>query len=51
MLKKVTISDMNYNKEPRRPVYTQQQATSSLKAYDLAFKRAAQYNNNNKNAV
>ena len=35
---------MNYNREPCRPVYTQQQATSSLKAYNLAFKRTAQYN-------
>ena len=40
---------MNYNREPCRPVYTQQQAISSLKAYDLAFKRTAQYNNNNNN--
>ena len=39
---------MNYNREPCRPVYTQQQTTSSLKAYNLAFKRTAQYNNNNK---
>ena len=39
---------MNYNREPCRPIYTQQQATSSLKAYNLAFKRTAQYNNNNK---
>ncbi len=38
---------MNYNREPCRPVYTQQQATSSLKAYNLAFKRTAQYNNSN----
>ena len=38
---------MNYNREPCRPVYTQQQAISSLKAYDLALKRTAQYNNNN----
>ena len=35
---------MNYNREPCRPVYTQQQATSSHKAYNLAFKRTAQYN-------
>ena len=28
---------MDYNREPCRPVYTQQQATSSLKAYNLAF--------------
>ena len=34
---------MNYNREPCRSVYTQQQATSSLKAYDLAFKRTAQH--------
>ena len=39
---------MNYNREPCRPVYTQQQATSSLKAYNLAFQRTAQYNNNKK---
>ena len=40
---------MNYNREPCRPIYTQQQATSSpLKAYNLAFKRTAQYNNSNK---
>ena len=37
---------MNNNREPCRPVYNQQQATSSLKAYNLAFKRTAQYNNN-----
>ena len=30
---------MNYNREPCKPVYTQQQATSSIKAYNLAFKR------------
>ncbi len=41
---------MNYNREPCRPVYTQQQATSSLKAYNLAFKRTAQCNNNNNNS-
>ena len=29
---------MNYNREPGRPIYTQQHAISSLKAY-LAFKR------------
>ena len=29
---------MNYNREPCRPIYTQQQATSSLKAYNLALK-------------
>ena len=29
---------MNYNGEPGRPIYTQQHAISSLKAY-LAFKR------------
>ena len=40
---------MNYNREPCRPVYTEQQATSSLKAYNIAFKRTAQYNNNNNN--
>ena len=40
---------MNYNKEPCRPVYTQQQAISSLKAYNLTFKRTAQCNNNNNN--
>jgi len=41
---------MNYNKEPCRPVYTRQQAISSLKAYNLAFKRTAQCNNNNNNS-
>ena len=40
---------MNYNKEPCSPVYTRQQAISSLKAYNLAFKRTAQCNNNNNN--
>ena len=37
---------MNYDREPCRPVYTQQQATSSVKSHNLAFKRIAQYNNN-----
>ena len=34
---------MNYNREPGRPIDTQQQAISSLKAYNLAFKRTATY--------
>ena len=33
MFKMVTITDRNYNREPCRPVYTQQKPTSSLKAF------------------